>query len=294
MLKTEETKGVASLILLSFFFGATAISVRYLGLSLPLFQQVYLTTLIGFLMSLFIFKKKLTISRLRQISGRDWGVIMFRIMVGYFIAIPLYRESIAIAKISNVTFIQSIPFAAIFGWLIFKDKFNLSKRSYILLAFVGVVLIAVSDFSSLLVFGKGELYSLVSAAFFSLTFLASKWQTKKITDLEITQIILFLSSIILFIASLLLGEGLPKVEWTWVVFWALLFTGFFNAVNNFFINYGFRRVKAVLAGNIIMLESVFAMALAFIFFKELPNVKEFLGGALIVGSVIQMNRLRDG
>ena len=294
MFKPKQAKGVASLVVLSFFFGATAISVRYLGLVLPLFQQIYITTAIAFLISLLFFKRTLTFSRLKKISLHDWGIIIFRIVVGYIIAVPLYRESIAIAKISNVTFLQSIPFGAVFGWLLFKDKFSWKKLFYVIVAYLGVILIAVSDFSSILNFGRGELFSIISAAFFALSFLARKWLSDDLTDKELTHVILFVSTIIIFFVSIVAGEGLPSIKWTWVLFWAALFTGFFNAVNILLINYGFKRVKAVLAGNIITLESVFALVLAFLFFRELPSLKELFGGALIIASVIQMNRISEG
>ena len=74
---------------------------------------------------------------------------------------------------------------------------------------------------------------------------------------------------------------------------SVVLTGFFNAINIYLINYGFRHVKAVLASNILTLESVFALILAFIFYRELPTLKEFLGGVLIIGSVVQMNRLEE-
>lgn len=293
MVTPKQSKGIASLVLLSLGFAGVAVSIRYLGLSLPLFQQIYLTTGIGFLISLLIFRRTLTLSKLKKISLRDWGTIILRILVGYVIAVPLYREAIAISKISNVTFLQAIPFAAVFGWVLFKEKFTFLKLFYVLVAFAGIVLISVSDFSSIFSFGKGELFSIISAAFFTLSFLARKWMSDDLTDQELTQVILFISTLILFAVSIGIGEGMPSIKWTTVLFWAALFTGFFNAVNIFLINYGFKKVKAVLAGNIITLESVFALILAFIFFRELPVLKELVGGLLILASVIQMNKLEN-
>jgi len=97
----------------------------------------------------------------------------------------------------------------------------------------------------------------------------------------------------LLVASLALGEGRPVFNWQLILLFSLFFTALFNAINIFLINYGFRHVKAVLASNILTLESIFALVLAFIFYKELPNLKELFGGTLIIGSVIQMNRLKD-
>ena len=62
-------------------------------------------------------------------------------------------------------------------------------------------------------------------------------------------------------------------------------------LNIYLINYGFRHVHAVLASNILTLESVFALVLAIIFYRESPNLKELVGGIIIIASAIGMNRV---
>lgn len=219
--------------------------------------------------------------------------MFFRVIIGYLLGASLYRESLTLTKISNVTFIQSIPFAAVFGFILFKEKFTFKKLLLLLVAYLGVLLIAVKDYSSIFTIGKGELFSLVSSALFSLSYVSRKWQTDFLNDKEITQILLFVGTIVLFIASLINGESLPTLNWQGVLLLSIFFTGFFNTINIFLINYGFKKVQAVLASNILTLESIFALILAFIFYRELPNLKELFGGVLIVGSVIQMNRLEE-
>jgi drug/metabolite transporter (DMT)-like permease len=291
MFSSQQTKGAAALVLLAFGFGMIAITARYLSFYYTLFQQLYLSIGVAFIMSLFLFPRTLQKKRILGIPRRDWGIMLFRVIIGYLFGASLYRESLTLTKISNVTFIQSIPFAGIFGFLLFKEKFTIWKALLLTVAYIGVLIIAVKDYSSLLIFGKGELFSLISSALFSFSYISRKWQTDYLNDKEITQILLFIGTVVLFAASLLNGEGIPILNWELTLFLSVFFTGFFNAVNLFLINYGFKNVKLVLASNILTLESIFALVLAFIFYRELPSVKELFGGALIVGSVIQMNRL---
>ncbi|OGK32115.1 hypothetical protein A3F57_03525 [Candidatus Roizmanbacteria bacterium RIFCSPHIGHO2_12_FULL_36_11] len=292
-LRDEKKKGVGALVLLAFGFGMIAITARYLSFYFTLFQQLYLSVGVAFILSLFIFPKSLSLKRLKKIPQKDWGNMLFRVIIGYLIGAPLYRESLTLTKISNVTFIQSIPFAAVFGFILFKEKFTLKKFLLLALAFLGVILISVHDYSSLTSFGKGEVFSLISSAMFSLSYVSRKWQTDFLNDKEISQILLFLGMVVLFVASILNGERLPLIIWQGILLTSIFFTGFFNAINIFLINYGFKQVKAVLASNILTLEAIFALILAFIFYRELPNFKELFGGALIIGSVIQMNRLEE-
>jgi len=290
---SKRSKGILALILLAFGFGAIAITVRYLSDFYTLYQQLYLTIGAAFIISLFIFPRTLNAQRLKKIPSKDWGIMVFRIVIGYLIGASLYRTALTLTKISNVTFIQSIPFAALFGWLIFKEKFTLPKFLLIVLAYIGVVIISVKDFSSSLSFGRGELFSLISSALFSLSYVARKWQSDYLNDKEISQILLFVGTLVLFMASFLRGEGLPQISWQAVALLSIFLTGLFNAINIFLINFGFNNVKVVLASNILTLESIFALILAFIFYKELPTLRELFGGILIVGSVIQMNRLKE-
>jgi len=52
-------------------------------------------------------------------------------------------------------------------------------------------------------------------------------------------------------------------------------------------------VEAVLASNILTLESFFAIFFGFIFFREVPALKELLGGLIIIISVVTMNVLES-
>ncbi len=292
-MKLKTSKGVLSLVFLAFGFATIAITARYLSYHFSLFQQLYLSLGVAFVLSLFIFPRTLTLKRIKEIPNKDYLVMFFRVIIGYFIGGSLYRDSLTLTKISNVTFIQSIPFAGLFGWILFKEKFTFKKFAYLLIAYIGVIIISVKDYSSVLSVGQGELFSLIASALFALSYVSRKWQTNFLSNKEIAQILLFLGTTIIFLVSVLTGESLPRINLDFILIVSLVSTGFFNAINIFLINYGFKNVKAVLASSILTLEAVFAVILAIIFYKEFPSVKELFGGALIIGSVIQMNRLKD-
>ena len=290
---SKQSKGVGALVLLAFGFGVIAITARYLSYYYTLFQQLYLSVAIAFVVSLFIFPRTLSLRKIKSIPRRDWKIMFFRVVIGYLLGASLYRQALILTKISNVTFIQSIPFAGVFGFILFKEKFTLQKAMLLAVAYAGVLLIAVKDYSSIFSFGKGELFSFISSALFALSYVSRKWQTNFLNDKVITQVILFIGTIVLLITSLAAGEGYPTLSWQAILFLSLFFTGLFKAINIFLINYGFRNVKAVLASNILTLEAIFAVILAFIFYRKLPTLKELFGGTLIIGSVIQMNRLKN-
>jgi drug/metabolite transporter (DMT)-like permease len=291
MTKAEQSKGVLALIFCTLGFAGIAISSRFLSYYTTLFQQLYLSVGLGFLFSFFLFPQTLSFKKIKNIPLKDILIILFRVVIGYLLAGSLYRQAIVLTKISNVTFIQSIPFTAFFGWLLFKEKFSFKKLFLILTAWFGVSLIALKSFSGILSIGTGEVFSFVSAFLFSLSYVSRKWQTDYLNDKEITQILLFIAFIVFLLISLINQESLPSLSLNFVFLSALLFTGLFNTINIYFLNFGFKHVQAVLASNILTLEAVFSLLPAFLFFKEFPSPKELLGGIIILLSVYVINRI---
>ena len=289
--RTEHQKGVLAIVLLTVCYGILPLIPRYLSTSFELFQQVYLRLAAGFLMSFFIFRKQIDIPKVVKLPVKEWGFVALRAFVYYFLGVILYTQALLLTKISNVAFIGAIPMTAILGFVILKEKFSSKKALLVLLSVLGVVSISVQDFSNLLSFGRGEMIALLSTLFISLGFISRKWQTKAINDKEVATLMLFFATLFVFGGSLIKGEGLPMQGWYLGIILALLLGGLLNAGVSFLMNYGFARLDAVLASNLIALDPVFASFFAFLVFKELPIPKEVVGGIVIIISAIMMDRL---
>ncbi|TSC87309.1 MAG: Membrane protein [Microgenomates group bacterium Gr01-1014_16] len=288
---SDHNKGVIVLVWLAFIYAIMGIFVRYLNTSFAIFQQIYLRMFAAFLMSLIFFNKSLDLSKLRRITLKEWSLLTLRSISFYILGVNLFTRALLLTKYSNVSFIGSLPLTAFFGFLLFKEKLTIKKVLLIILAFGGVMLISAQDYSNLLSWVKGDFYALISAVFFSFAYVTRKWHSNLLTNKEITSLILLIGSIILFLASILAGESLPSSGWSLGIIIAVLASGFFNVLNNFLSQYGFQKVEAVHASNILTLESAFAVLIGLIVFSETPALKEILGGLLIVASVILMNKV---
>lgn len=288
----EKQKGVAALILLALFFASMGIFARYMEMSFTLFQQVYLRITAAFLLTLVIFRKKINPEKLLKVPGKDWLILLLRSLTMYVFGVSLFTYGIINTKYSNVSFISALPLTAVFGFILLREKLTLKKVLYVLLAFLGVVFISVPDFNNVFLWGRGEFMTLISVVFFSLSYIARKWQSKALNNYEITAVIFAISMAIVFITSISLGEGLPLGNWSYFLLAIVVGAGLFNVGNLLLTNYGFERVEAVLASNILALESLFAIAIGFIFFRETPVIRELIGGTLILASVIKMNQLK--
>ncbi len=291
--KSEQQKGVISLIFLALIFASMGLFARYLSTSLLLFQQVYLRVGAAFLLGLFFFRDNLNFRKLTKITKKEWLLLIFRSITSYLLGVTLYTQSIVLTKFSNVSFIGALPIVAILGVMFLKEKLTFKKFLLVLAAFLGVVLIVVKDYSHLFVWGQGEILAILSTLAFSISYIARRWHDDLLNNQEITQITFFVSFILILATSIIAGEGMPDTNWNRSLVLAILGAGLFNVINLFLTNYGFQKVDAIIANNILTLQSVFAIILGFLFYREVPIFTELIGGIIIVLSVIIMNKLES-
>lgn len=291
---SSKQKGILALVGLAAIYALMGIFARSLAVDFKLFQQIYLRILSAVIIGFIVFGKNFNISKLKKISSKEWLLIIFRSISYYLFGIALFTKAVLLTKISTVSFISSIPMTAIFGFIVLKEKITFNKIFYILLAFTGVIIISVKDFSSLLVWGMGEQLALASCVICSLAIIFRKYHTKLLNNNEITQLMLIVASIALFITSFLMKEGLPITNWNINILLIIVIAGLANVLMMLFTNIGFEKVQTSLASNILTLEMFFAVIFGFLFYHEVPAAKEIGGGLLILLSIVQMNKLDSG
>jgi drug/metabolite transporter (DMT)-like permease len=285
----ENTKGILSLILLAFVFATMGIFARYLSSSFELFEQTYLRIGLAFLISILFFISKIDFKKIQRIPTKDVHLILLR-SISLYLGIVLITQAFLTTSYSSATFVATLPLLPLFGYFILKEKINKISLLYILLGFAGFILIAIKDFSQMSL-GVGELFALSSLVLFSISYVTRKLHSDFLNNYELTSIMFFIGSIFLFLTSLFIGESLPALnQFTLTTILVLLVAAFLNVANLFLTNYGFSKVKAAVAGNILTLEALFALLYGMILFNEPVILKELLGGILIVLSVILLNR----
>ena len=245
----------------------------------------------AFIVGYLVFRNQIDISKFKTLPAKDWIIIVLRAVSYSLFGIILFTQAILITKYSNVSFISSLPTVAILGFVFLHEKVTFKKLALILIAFLGILLISVQDYSNLLDWGRGEVLTLISTVFFSLSYIARKWQSDILNNKELTVINFLIAFLAVFIVSIVKGDGLPTSGWNIGLLVAVIGAGIFNILNVFLTNYGFQKINAALASNLLTLEVVFAILLGFIFYKEIPLAKELIGGLIITLSVIGMNKV---
>lgn len=289
--RSEKDKGLIAIILLTMFYGLLPLFPRYLNESFELFQQIYLRMFVGFIILALLFHKQINFNKLLRLPFKEFRWVFFRAFSYYVLGVGLYTVAILMTKVSNVVFIGSIPMTAILGFFWLGEKVTWQKVALIVVSAIGVFIIAVKDFSGIPEFGLGELFALFSSIFISIGLVMRRKQSSHLTDYETATLMLLFAGVQLFVISLIAGEPLPVTGWNLGIIGVLIASGLTVAALSFLMNYGFARVQAVLAGNIITMSNFFSTLTAFIAFGEVPILRELFGGILIVMSVIWMHRL---
>jgi len=287
----KRTQGIIALVLLTLVFASMGLFARFLSTGFSLFQQVYLRVAAALFIGYLVFRKDIHFSKLRKIKSREWLLLAARATANYVLGVVLFTKAILLTKYGNVSFIGALPLTAVLGFIFLKEKVTLWKVLCVVLAFAGVALITVKDTSSLLFLGGGEMAALLSCIACSFGYISRRFHSKLLNNKEITLLIFAISLPLLMGLSFVFGEGVPSAHWSWMLLATVLVAGAFNTANMFLSNFGFEHVEAVLASNILTLESAFAVALGFFVFREVPVMQELMGGVLIVASVFWMNSL---
>lgn len=286
---SEYNKGVVALILLAFFSVIIGIIVRELNPYFSPLQQIYIRLGIASIFGFFIFKKEISVKNLQAISKKDIILILGRGIAGFLIASPLWVIGFNNAKLPNAVLIDAIPMSSLLGFLILKEHFSIAKFLFLSLSFLGAVLVSIKDFSGIGGIGKGELLIFIAGLFFALRSISRKWHSKKLSDGILTELLLIIGFFSLLILSLIVDKTNPLLNINFKTGFLMLIGGLINIVLVFLINYGFAKVDAVNAGNITLIAIVFGVIFGFLIYHEIPNLREAMGGVLIIIGVIALN-----
>ncbi len=288
---TNRTKGIIALFLLSVIWASFGLPIRYLSNHFALIQQIYLRILPAAVFGTIIFYKDLNIKKFFTMPKKQWLVLIFRCVVLYGFAVIPYTMAYTLTTYSDVSFLGSIPTTAVLGFILLRERITKQKLLWVLVSVAGILLITIKNYHQLFSWSRGDELALFADLFFSLSYIGRKWQSSYLNNKEISVFMLYFGTVFLFLVSLTLKEGIPSVNsFNIITSLVILGAGILNVGSLFFVNYGFEYVEAALASNIVSLESFFAVIYGFVLFKEIPTFQSLIGGLLIIGSVVFLNK----
>lgn len=286
---TDTKKGILAIVVLAATIALLAVLARYLDGGFTVLQQVYLRVFAALILAVIVFRKHLRWRIIFTLPLREWGVIAFRGITGYVLGVALMTQAVTMTTIGNVTFIAALPIVPLLGFMLLKEKVTWWKLLFIFGAFFGVILMATHNPADLFSWHPGDIIAVVSTLGLGLSYIGRKWHGNMLNNQEITMLTFVFGAGSVLLLSLLVGEGTPPLGVSWAMWLAILLGGVFGLVKLFMANYGFQKLSAVQAGNLLTLEGAWGVLFGLLFYSEWPTWQGLAGGIIIVGCVIGMN-----
>ena len=257
-------------------FVAVTVLVRLLGSDMSAVQAAFIRYLIGVLLVLpMLWRMR---SRGFRLSGGRFGRYALRGLV-HGVAVMLWFFAMARIPIAEVTAIGfSTPvFTALGAILIFREQVRARRMLAILAGFVGTLIILRPGFQSI---EAGSLAQLVAALFFAASFLLAK----RMTQSESAADILVMLSIFCTLA-LLPGAIYFWREPTWLEVAWLAGVAVFATTGHYAITRAIAAAPLTVTQPLSFLQLVWAVAVGYWMFAEVPDRWVIVGGVIIVAAV---------
>lgn len=268
----------ALLILITMFWGGTFLAVQYaVTLSDPFFfvGLRFATAAIA-----------VAIISLKTLPGLTMTELKAGLAIGVSIAMGYSLQTWGLQTIpsSKSAFITAmyVPLVPLLQWLCLRRMPGVMSCIGIVLAFIGLILLAGPD-DNLLALGKGEIITLVGAvAIAAEIILISAW-AGKVDVKRVTVVQLATASLVAFLAMIPAGESVPPISSGLVI--VALGLGIFSAIIQVTMNWAQRSVSPTRATVIYTGEPVWAGIFGRLAGERLPLLA-LVGAAFIIAGVL--------
>ncbi len=283
-------KAALAAVFLALSFVFMGVWARMMEGSFGTFQQVYLRLLLAAALAAIVFRRHVGPAVFRDITGREWIVYVVRALLSYTVGVGLFTVAVLETKLSIVSFVASLPVLGLLGWMMFGEKVRVATLPFLALSVVGLLLMTSVDVGDLHL-GRGEITAVISMLGFNLGYLMSRFHSARFSNAQNTTVLLLLGWIPLLALSLLAGEPLVPRHVSAAAWFALGISAVLNVAGLMLINYVFASLKAYVAGNLLLLEGVFALIVGLALYAERPTGIELVGAALILGCAYAISAL---
>lgn len=288
---SDALRGTLALIAAAALGSVMGVFSRALAPTLEITQQVALRCALGALVLAPFMLRPASRRRLRRVSRADFTGLALSTLSIYVVAISLNTFAYVNGKYGSAATVMALPFSAIVGFLVYRDRFSARQLATILLASFGAAIVigagvALSRANALAMFA-----ALGSGFFMSLGIMLQRRLSPVLTIVEKTFAMLAIAAVVLILVSLaLVATGQPTPRLDARTFGIGLVAGIANVLFLFGTNYGVGRVHATIVNNTLALQTVFAAIVAWVVYDSLFTANEYLGAGLIVASVVLHRR----
>ncbi|AUP80163.1 DMT family transporter [Flavivirga eckloniae] len=277
-MKSQHIKNVLELSFATLLISSSAVLGKYIDMPTPVIIW-WRSSLALIILYLFCRVNKIS---LKIYSTRDKSTFFISALflaghwVTYFYSIKISNVSIGVLSLFTFPALTSI-----LEPLLTKTKFNKVHLLLGALVLIGIYML-VPEFNIAKSDVKGVIWGVISALLFSLRNIILKSSSHKYNGTMVMVYQLFVVTIVLSPALYFLGVSEIKTQYPYIIMLALLAT----AIGHSLFIKSLKHFSASTASIILSTQPLYAIILAFIFLKEIPNRNVFIGGTLIISTVI--------
>lgn len=247
------------------------------------FYRLFFATLIFFP---FLISNKNFKNELKSLSIKKW---FLSILSGIILAVHYYLwfESLNYTSIGSSTVIVTLQplFAVLGGFLFFKERFNFKSIIGCFIAVLGSILVGLNDFQAGGLALYGDLLALIAAGIITLYFFISESVRKDLSLIPYSVISYLSSSIFLGIISYYSQKSFSGYSTnTWLSLLGLSI--FATILGQSVFNWLLKWLSTSVISMSILGETIGAVFLAFIIFKESITSKQGIGIILILFGLV--------
>ncbi len=226
------------------------------------------------------------IPHLRKLSSRDKGLLVLSgVFLGFHFA--AWITSLKFTTISNsVIIVATQPFfVAIMEAVFFKEKISRNAVIGMALAFVGMIIIAQSDFNLSGDHFLGDILALIGAITAGGYLMVGRRIRQKLDNRYYILPVYTIAAVTLLLIAFPFHSPMidyPFKSWIYFFLLALIPTILGHSLYNYLLKY----IRAHLVAVTILGEPIGAAVLAAIIFAELPSTATYIGGAMILSGIL--------
>jgi drug/metabolite transporter (DMT)-like permease len=276
-------------VLLSLIYAAYGMPLRYLEAEVPLALQLAWMLTLGSVLGMGVYWRVLRQSLSSGYTRKDWVLIVLKALTFYPLGTMLWGYGLFNASYANVAFVNALPLSTVVGALVLRERLSFRRIAAVGVGFVGVLVMAWQG--SMTSWGVGEMAVAASMIFYGLSYATRRGMSKRVSDLgaALWQMIFgaLMCWLIVGVSGLSMGFSAGNFMYGWLI---LGLMGVINLVMIWLQNVGFGKKDVVVGGTLLNLETLFGLIISIWLYAEIPVMREWAGGLLILLSTFMIGR----
>ena len=269
-LQNEAFIGIFWMVITTIFFVGVTIFVKILGETIPSSQTAFIRYLFGTIFLLPIILKSFKNTRFVLIKK-----FVFRSFF-HAVGVSLWFYSMTVITIAEVTAIGYLTpiFVCVGALLVFKEKLNGYRILAILFSFLGVIVILRPGFQEIQL---GQIFMLLAAFFFAISYLMAKQLSDSKNSLEIVGFLSIFTTIFLLPLALINWVNLD-LNATLILFLISVFA----TLGHLTMTQAIKTTKMTITQPFTFLQLVWSVIAGIVIFDERFDIYVIIGGIIIL------------